>query len=48
MTSKDTDLKEKPLLTEQQVIQNYKQMLSDCQAIRRKIAELEQERSEHV
>jgi putative ubiquitin-RnfH superfamily antitoxin RatB of RatAB toxin-antitoxin module len=38
---------EEPLLTEQQVISQYRQLLGDCQAIRRKIAELEQESSEH-
>ncbi|KAG5178860.1 putative prefoldin subunit, partial [Tribonema minus] len=34
-------------LTEQQVISHYKQLLGDCSAIRRKIAELEQESTEH-
>jgi hypothetical protein len=36
-----------PLLTEQQVIAHYRQLLGDCNAIRKKIAELEQDISEH-
>jgi prefoldin subunit 2 len=36
-----------PKLTEQEVIASYRRMLKECQDIRRKIAELEQEAQEH-